>query len=188
MIVLVFKRTLDLHKVFQPTTSMLTETNSAALAGIEAIPIQVEVNTDLEGEPKIFVVGLPDASVRESQDRVHSAIVNSGYRIPHTRTTINLAPGDIRKEGPSFDLPMAVGILSVTDQWKEEIPKDLLFAGELSLSGETRAVKGGLPMALLAKKLGFQGVVLPSKSAVETALVEGVRCIQSTAWPKLCSS
>lgn len=153
---------------------MLTETNSAALAGIEAIPVQVEVNTDLEGEPKIFIVGLPDASVRESQDRVHSAIINSGFRTPYTRTTINLAPGDLRKEGPFFDLPIALGILAATDQLKENPPSNFLFAGELSLSGETRAVKGGLPMAMMAKKMGMKGLFLPSKSAKEASLVDGI--------------
>ena len=153
---------------------MLAETHSAALSGIEALPVQVEVNTDLEGEPKLFIVGLPDASVRESQDRVHSAIVNSGYRAPYTRTTINLAPGDLRKEGPLFDLPIAVGIIAATDQLKTKPPDDLLLAGELSLSGEIRPVKGGLPMAMMAKKTGMRGLVLPPKSASEAALVEGI--------------
>ena len=153
---------------------MLAETHSAALSGIEALPVQVEVNTDLEGEPKLFIVGLPDASVRESQDRVHSAIVNSGFRAPYTRTTINLAPGDLRKEGPLFDLPIAVGILAATDQLKNDPPSDLLLAGELSLSGEIRAIKGGLPMAIMAKKMGMRGILLPPKSATEAALVEGV--------------
>jgi len=153
---------------------MLAETHSAALSGIEAFPVHVEVNTDLEGEPRMYVVGLPDASVRESQDRVHSAIVNSGFRTPYTRTTINLAPGDLRKEGPSFDLPIAIGILAATDQLKSPIPEDLLIAGELSLSGETRSVKGGLPMALMAKKHGYRAIILPVKSAAEAALVEGV--------------
>ena len=153
---------------------MLAETQSAALSGIEALPVQVEVNTDLEGEPKLCIVGLPDTSVKESQDRVHSAIINSGFRIPYTRTTINLAPGDLRKEGPSFDLPMAIGILAATGQLADDVPKDLMISGELSLSGETRAIKGGLPMALLAKRLGFRGILLPPKSSEEAALVEGV--------------
>lgn len=153
---------------------MLAETQSAALAGIEALPVQVEVNTDLEGEPRQLVVGLPDASVRESQERVHSAIVNSGFRAPYTRTAINLAPGDLRKEGPSFDLPIAVGLLAATGQIREAIPEDLLIAGELSLSGETRSIKGGLPMALMAKRRGYRGLLLPPKSAQEAALVEGV--------------
>ena len=153
---------------------MLAQTHSAALSGIEAKLVQVEVNTDLEGEPKLCVVGLPDASVKESQDRVHSAIVNSGFRTPYTRTTINLAPGDLRKEGPLFDLPMAVGILAATDQLGDELPQDLVFAGELALSGETRAIKGGLPMALMAKNHGFRGILLPPQSAEEAALVDGI--------------
>jgi magnesium chelatase family protein len=153
---------------------MLAVAQSAALVGIDAHPVQVEVNTDLEGDPRLFVVGLPDASVRESQDRVHSALVNSGFRIPYTRTTINLAPGDLRKEGPAFDLPMAIGILAATDQLHAPVPADILIAGELSLSGEIRAVKGGLPMAILAQKAGMRGLLLPEQSAGEAALVEGV--------------
>ena len=95
---------------------MLAITQSAALLGVEAQPIHVEVNTGEAGELKLILVGLPDAAVKESQDRVFSAISNSGYRIPETRTTINLAPGDLRKEGPAYDLPIALGILSSMKQ------------------------------------------------------------------------
>lgn len=153
---------------------MLAKTHSASLLGIEALPVQVEVNTGLEGDPRVCIVGLPDASVRESQDRVHSALINSGHSTPHTRATVNLAPGDLRKEGPSFDLPIALGLLAATGQMRPEPLADYLIAGELALSGETRPVKGGLPTALLARTLPVRGVLLPPKSAVEAALVDSV--------------
>lgn len=95
---------------------MLATTQSAALLGVEAQPIDIEVNTGETGELKLILVGLPDAAVKESQDRVFSAISNSGYRTPEKRTTINLAPGDLHKEGPAYDLPIALGILSSTKQ------------------------------------------------------------------------
>ncbi|MCG8528777.1 MAG: hypothetical protein MI748_20535, partial [Opitutales bacterium] len=153
---------------------MLAVTHSSALSGIEAHPVEIEVNTDLEGEPKLFVVGLPDVSVRESQDRVHSAIINSGFKTPFTKTIINLAPGDLRKEGPSFDLPIALGILAATDQLKKQPPTNWMVAGELSLSGEMRPIKGALPMAILAKKTGKNVLLLPPHSAEEASIVEGV--------------
>ena len=153
---------------------MLAVTHSSALSGIEAHPVEIEVNTDLEGEPKLFVVGLPDVSVRESQDRVHSAIINSGFKTPFTKTIINLAPGDLRKEGPSFDLPIALGILAATDQLKKQPPTNWMVAGELSLSGEMRPIKGALPMAILAKKTGKNVLPLPPHSAEEASIVEGV--------------
>ncbi len=153
---------------------MLSQIQSASLSGIEALSVQVEVNTDLEGEPKPMIVGLPDASVRESQERVNSAIVNSGYKMPYSKTIINLAPGDLRKEGPSFDLPIALGILAATDQLPEESINGYLFAGELALSGELRPVKGGLPMAILAQRSGLKGLILPEISAREAALVSSL--------------
>ncbi len=153
---------------------MLGITQSAALVGVEAHPVQVEVNTGEAGEPKFILVGLPDAAVKESQDRVFSALANSGYRAPGTRTTINLAPGDLRKEGPAYDLPIALAILH-SMQDSEDMPvEDFLIAGELSLSGRTRPVKGVLAMALLAKQMGKRGLIVPVESADEAALVKGV--------------
>src|SRR5574343_1144124 len=111
---------------------------SAALVGIDAVPVCVEVNTGETGEPKLILVGLPDAAVKESDDRVFSALSNSGFRPPRTRTTINLAPGNLRKEGPFYDLPIALGILAATKQVVAERLGDWLIAGELSLSGATR--------------------------------------------------
>ncbi len=153
---------------------MLANVLSAALQGIDAAAVQVEVNSGESGEPKLIMVGLPDAAVKESDDRVFSAVANSGFQMPRTRTTINLAPGDLKKEGPFYDLPIALGILDATGQMESNAMDDYLIAGELALSGETRPVKGALAMALLARKIGKRGVLLPTHSAREAALVEGI--------------
>jgi magnesium chelatase family protein len=153
---------------------MLSITQSAALIGVDAHPVQVEVNTGETGELKFILVGLPDTAVRESQDRVFSAISNSGFRMPATRTTINLAPGGLRKEGPAYDLPIAIGILASMKKCATEPLSDFLIAGELGLSGQTRPIRGALAMAMLAKKAGKRGLILPAESADEAALVEGI--------------
>ncbi len=153
---------------------MLATITSAALQGIDAEPVHVEVNAGEAGEPRIYLVGLPDAAVKESEDRVFSALGNSGFRPPRTRTTINLAPGHLRKEGPIYDLPIALGILVATKQLLAPALDDFLIAGELSLSGATRPVRGALAMTRLARTLGKRGVLLPAISAEEAALVEGV--------------
>tara|TARA_B110000305_G_C19435029_1_gene638420 strand:- start:554 stop:2092 length:1539 start_codon:yes stop_codon:yes gene_type:complete len=156
---------------------MLSVVSSAALQGIDATLVQVEVNTGEKGELKIVVVGLPDAAVKESQDRVFSAVSNSGFMMPRSRTTINLAPGNVRKEGPMYDLPMALGILLATDQIAQLIKGTYLTAGELGLSGEIRAVRGGLSMARYAADNGFKGIILPAVSAKEASIVEGIDVI-----------
>jgi magnesium chelatase family protein len=153
---------------------MLATIVSAALQGIDAEIVHVEVNAGEAGEPKLILVGLPDAAVKESDDRVFSALSNSGFRPPRTRTTINLAPANLRKEGPFYDLPIALGILAATRQLNAENLGDWLIAGELSLSGATRPVRGALAMARLALSLRKRGVLLPAVSAEEAALVEGV--------------
>ena len=160
---------------------MLATIASAALQGIDAVIVHVEVNAGEVGEPKLILVGLPDAAVKESDDRVFSALSNSGYRPPRTRTTINLAPGNLRKEGPFYDLPIALGILAATGQLRAENLADWLIAGELSLSGATRPVRGALAIARLARQLGKRGLLLPAVSAEEAAFVEGVEvyCVDS---------
>ncbi|MEY4941224.1 MAG: hypothetical protein RIQ93_2959 [Verrucomicrobiota bacterium] len=160
---------------------MLATITSAALQGIDAEVVHVEVNTGEAGEPKLILVGLPDAAVKESDDRVFSALSNSGFKPPRTRTTINLAPGNLRKEGPFYDLPIALGILAATGQLHAEHLPDFLIAGELSLSGATRPVRGALAMARLALALGKRGVLLPARSAEEAALVDGINvfCVES---------
>lgn len=153
---------------------MLATLTSAALQGIDAELVHVEVNAGEAGEPHVIMVGLPDTSVKESEDRVSSAMSNSGFRMPRTRTTINLAPGGMRKEGPFYDLPIALGLLTATGQLKAEQLDDYLIAGELGLSGATRPVRGALAMARLARRLGKKGVLLPGVSAEEAALVENL--------------
>lgn len=153
---------------------MLATIASAALQGIDAELVHVEVNAGEAGEPKLILVGLPDAAVKESDDRVFSALSNSGYKPPRTRTTINLAPGHLRKEGPFYDLPIALGILAATGQLHAENLGEWMIAGELSLSGATRPVRGALAMARLARKLGKRGLLLPAISAEEAAYVEGI--------------
>ena len=155
----------------------LAVVKSGALQGVSATPVEVEVNTGESGEPRMVLVGLPDAAVKESNDRVASALANSGARVPQTRTTINLAPGDIRKEGPMYDLAIALGLLGATGQMtpqREGFLSEYLVAGELALSGEVRPVRGGLPLAILARDSGLRGVILPEKSAREAALAGGI--------------
>ncbi len=154
---------------------MLATICSAALVGIDAVPVSVEVNTGETGEPKLILVGLPDAAVKESDDRVFSALSNSGFRMPRTRTTINLAPGGLRKEGALYDLPIALGILVADGRIQPPDLDSYLIAGELSLSGATRAVKGGLALAVLARASGKRTLLLPPVTAEEAALGEGVR-------------
>ena len=153
---------------------MLATIASASLQGIDAELVQVEVNANETGEPKLILVGLPDAAVKESDDRVFSALGNSGFETLRARTTVNLAPGHLRKEGPIYDLPIALAFLVATGQLRTEILGDFLIAGELGLSGSTRPVRGALAMARLARKLGKKAVILPGVSAEEAALVESV--------------
>ena len=155
---------------------MLYKTLSAAVYGIDANIIEVEV--DVSGvkmtEDHFHTVGLPDAAVRESRDRVRSALKNCGYDIPPTQITINLAPADIRKEGSGFDLPMALGILGAYGGLnKKEVP-DALFVGELSLDGRVRGVRGALPIAIEARQTKVKRLIVPEVNAREAAMVEGV--------------
>jgi len=152
---------------------MLTRVFSAALQGVEGMEVEIEVNTG-HGDPKIVVVGLPDTAVKESKDRVTTAISNSGLRWPRERTTINLAPADIKKEGPSFDLPIAIGMVASADHADLPRLERCLVAGELALTGEVRPIKGALPIALEARARGKKAVLLPATNAPEAAIVEGV--------------
>lgn len=154
---------------------MLSTSLSATLSGVSALTVTVEANSGEKGDPKCVLVGLPDASVKEAMDRVFSSIGNAGFSKPRTHVTINLAPGDLRKEGAAFDLPIALTLLSSTGQIQGKGLSDYLIAGELALSGAVRNIKGGLAMAILAKKLGLKGVLLPRASALEACLIEGVK-------------
>ncbi len=152
---------------------MLSRVYSAAVNGIDGYPVTVEVDYR-PGLPSFSMVGLPDAGVRESKDRVISAIKNSGYHFPAQRITVNLAPGHIKKEGPSFDLAMAIGILGAADVIAQDNFGDCAFLGELGLNGDLRPVRGVLPCTMGLKKKQVKKLVLPWKNAKEAAIVEGV--------------
>ena len=155
---------------------MLAKLLSAAIVGLEAELVNVEVDI-VNGQPYFALVGLPDAAVRESRDRVYAAVKNSGLTFPQQRITVNLAPADLRKEGPAYDLPIAVGMLAATAQiWHDQLD-DSLFFGELSLDGSTRHTKGVLPLAALAREKGLKRVFVPAADAPEAALMPDVAVI-----------
>src|SRR5580765_8321360 len=157
-------------------TPMLAKVCSAAVNGIEAYPIEVEVNAGY-GDTIIVIVGLPDAAVKESRDRVMTALINSGFTFSFGRTTINLAPADVKKEGPSFDLPIAVGMLAASEQIETDKLDDFVMVGELALNGAVRPVKGVLPIALRAREEGRVGIFVPPENAAEAAVVDGLNVI-----------
>ncbi len=145
-----------------------------ALAGIDARTCEVEVDVTGRGFGVPTLVGLPDSAVKESVDRIRSALRNSGFAPPRTRTTINLAPADVRKEGPAFDLPIAVGMLLADDQARSEVADSYLMAGELALDGRVRPIKGSLSMAIHGRTNGFRGLIVPRENAVEAAVVDDI--------------
>ncbi|MEN8203494.1 MAG: YifB family Mg chelatase-like AAA ATPase [Bacteroidota bacterium] len=154
---------------------MLIKTYGSAIHGIHAIKITIEVN--ISQGIRFFIVGLADHAIRESQQRIETAIINNNYQWPRYRIVINMAPADIRKEGTHFDLPLAIGILAASKQVFADRLKDYLILGELSLDGSVMAVKGVLPMALNAKECGFKGVIVPEVNAGEASVVEGLEVI-----------
>jgi magnesium chelatase family protein len=159
---------------------MLFRTQSAAVYGIEAHLVDIEVDlTPARGESdapsSVTIVGLPDLAVRESRERIRAAVNNSAYFFPFHKTTINLAPADVRKEGASFDLPIALGVLGANgDLGATEGLADVLSLGELSLDGRVRPVRGALPVALRAREAGIKSLLLPEENAAEAAFVAGV--------------
>src|SRR6185295_17762892 len=155
---------------------MLARVCSAAVNGIEAYPVEVEVNAGW-GDTNVIIVGLPDAAVKESRDRVSTAITNSAFKFPMGRTTINLAPADVKKEGPSFDLPIAVGMLAASEQFVSDQLENFVMVGELALTGAVRPVKGVLPIAIRAKADDKVGVLVPKDNAAEAAVVKGLQVI-----------
>ena len=152
---------------------MLAFISSCGLAGIDGFAVSVEVNLS-RGMPAFDIVGLPDASVKESRERVRAAMKNSGYPFPTERLTVNLAPADLRKEGPSYDLPIALGVLSCLGVLDSEKMKDTCAFGELSLDGSVRPVRGALPMVISAAERGVKKLMLPAANVNEVACVEGV--------------
>jgi magnesium chelatase family protein len=152
---------------------MLAKVYSGSIHGVEACPIEIEVDVS-GGIPAVVIVGLPDTAVKESRDRVKTAIQNSGFVYPDGRLTVNLAPADIKKEGPSFDLPIAMGILAASAQIGSERLGDFIMVGELALDGSVRAVRGVLPITLAAKREGRKGIIVPADNVAEAAVVEGI--------------
>jgi len=151
---------------------VLASLRTAAVFGVEACPVNVEVDVSF-GLPSFAMVGLPDASVRESRDRVKSAIRNSGFEFPPHKITVNLAPADVRKAGSSFDLPIALGILAASGVVERRHVADLVLLGELSLDGSIHATRGVLPIAAAARRDGLAGILLPASNASEAAIVAG---------------
>lgn len=157
---------------------MLAKSQTFALAGIDALPVEVEVDVSPAGLPKTVLVGLPEMAVKESTHRVERAIVNSGFQRPQSRVVINLAPADLPKDAGSFDLPIALGILAGSGQFPPERLGQYAVVGELALDGTTRAVKGVLSIAMAAAAQGtLRGLVVPAESAAEAAVVENVEVV-----------
>lgn len=157
---------------------MLTRTFAGAVEGVDARKITVEVNaggTAKPGSPWYNVVGLPDSAIREGGYRIEAAIKNSGYRNMRLRTIINLAPADVRKEGAAYDLPIALAYLNATKQIAIPRLEEYMFMGELSLSGELRPIRGALPIAIQARRLGYASLLLPRENAREAAIVSDLK-------------
>lgn len=155
---------------------MLSMVHGAAVIGLNAAHVSVEVDIT-SGLPSLNIVGLPDAAIREAKERVRSAIGNSEFEFPMRRITVNLAPGNLKKEGPAFDLPIAVATLAATGYLSPAVVSNYLIAGELSLTGEVKRITGVLSMSVKAKEMGLAGIVCPFPNAIEASLIEGVNAI-----------
>ena len=155
---------------------MLAKVNSAALCGIDALRVEVEIDL-ASGLPQLSTVGLPEGAVKESKDRIRAAVKNCGYNFPAKRITINLAPADIKKEGSAYDLPMAVGILAAEGLIEKNLLDDYFLIGELSLDGSVKPVRGALPIAMAAKREKVKGLILPEQNASEAAVVHEIEVL-----------
>src|SRR4030043_541965 len=164
---------------------MLSKVLSASIIGIDAYPVDVEVDISSRGLPHFSMVGLPDAAVKESKDRVRAALKNIGFSFPLKQITVNFAPADLKKEGSSFDLPVAVGIIAAEGVIELSSADGYLLTGELSLDGKIKPVRGALSMALLARELGLKGVILPEENAPEAAVVKDVHIFGSKSLPEV---
>ena len=157
---------------------MLTKAHAAAVHGIGAEPVEIEVHALSSEDPRTRVVGLPDTAVKESIDRVHAALRNSLFRLKPASVTVNLAPADLRKEGPVYDLPIALALLATDGSHKLPLLDTVPVLGELALSGEVRRIRGVLPITLALRDRGFRAIIVPAPNADEAALVEGI-----DVWP-----
>ena len=154
---------------------MFVKVHTGAIAGIEAVNVTAEVNV-AGGGIGLFIVGLPDNTIKESHERIQAAFENSGYRLIAKKTVVNLAPADLRKEGSQYDLPIAVGILTATEQIATDMLDDSMFIGELSLNGNLRPVKGVLPLVAMAREMGFKRVFMPQEPS-------GIYCDRVAQYP-----
>jgi magnesium chelatase family protein len=159
---------------------MLAKVHSFILIGIDPMLCEVEVDVSQRGVEKTVIVGLAQTAVKESIERVRRAIINSGFAFPSHALLINLAPADVKKEGPALDLPIAIGLLRATNGIRSDRHKKLLIAGELALDGRLRKIKGALSLALLAKERKYEGVILPADNAREAAVVDGIEVYPMT--------
>ncbi len=155
---------------------MLARVYSCAVIGLEGVIVEVEVDIG-DGLPSVTIVGLPDTAVQESRERVQAAVKNAGLIFPRKRLTVNLAPAAVRKEGPAYDLPIALGTLLATGQIPAGCVEGALIIGELSLDGSVRHVRGVLPMAALARQEGFLRIFVPPNDAAEASLIPGLEVI-----------
>ncbi len=164
---------------------MLSKVLSASVIGIDAYKVEVEVDISSRGLPHFSMVGLPDAAVKESRDRVRASLKNIGFNFPLKQITVNLAPADLKKEGSAFDLPIAIGIIASEGLLEPEAVNGYLFTGELSLDGRIKPVRGALSMALMVREAGLKGLVLPIKNAPEAAVVNGVNVYGLRSLPEV---
>jgi len=151
---------------------MLAQVHSFLLRGIDALACEVEVDVAERGMAKTTIVGLPDAGVKEAMERVRSALINSGYRFPMNRLLVNLAPADLPKQGSVYDLPIAIGLLLANGTIESQTHRRFMFAGELALDGRLRPIKGAISMAILAREMGLEGLILPLDNASEAAAID----------------
>lgn len=165
---------------------MLARIRSATVLGIEALPVDVEVDL-ASGLPTFATVGMPQAVVKESRERVNAALVNSGHEFPLKRVTVNLAPADVRKDGAAFDLPIALGVLVASGQLPAQELEGLMVVGELGLEGDLRPVRGALPVAVAARTAGCRGILVPRANLAEASVVEGVEVRGASTLSQVCA-
>src|SRR5512143_2300574 len=165
---------------------MLARVYSCAVIGLEGVIVEVEVDYS-NGLPAVIIVGLPDAAVQESRERVQSAVKNAGLPFPRKRVIVNLAPASVRKEGPYYDLPIALGVLVMTSLLPAQAVENTLVVGELSLDGSVRHARGVLPMAAVARQQGFKRIFVPQGDAAEAALVPNLEVIPVDSLANLCA-
>ena len=156
---------------------MLSKVNSAAVDGITALHVTIEVDISpvKKDAPRTVIVGLPDSSVKESLSRIQAALNNSGITLSPQNIVVNLAPGDVRKEGTGFDLPIAIGIVAANMMLDGEPMRRNMILGELSLDGSVKPIRGALPIAILARSMGFDGLIVPRENAHEAAVVNNLK-------------